>query len=163
MPAPRQLRLFGRIRRGGLDFECPGCGRVYLLRADSTRALFKEEAQMFRCTSIDCNRAYLMGLVFYNVRPGTVRERIPEDAVPTVDQAGELTKLEAARVLRGAAVSYLQQGGKRPSSPVKGAGPAGNVGPGCTCGANWRGEAHSGKLQPDCPRHGGGGGESPPD
>jgi hypothetical protein len=154
MPDPRQLRLFARLRRNGLDLECPGCGRVYLIRNDSPRVLYREETQTFRCTAQDCNRAYLLGVVFYGVRPGTVRERIPEDAVPTVEQARELTKLEEGREARNRAVSYLQQGGRRARGRIKGAGPAGNVGPGCTCPSNWRGEGHSGKVDPECPRHG---------
>lgn len=148
MPDDRPVRLFARLRRGGFDCECPGCGRVYLVRsqrittargAADARA-FDPARGLFRCTG--CGRAYLLGLNFVPVSIGS-RPAPPVDTVPTLSQAEELTIAEGeiAAEVRAKVVSQLLRGEGRKSRKWV------NRGPRCSCG-----DAGPGS-NPLCQRH----------
>lgn len=173
MPDPTYLRFFARIRRNGFDLECPGCGKVYIVRAEGRGSrsaarhnqreakLFDESTGIFQCTSIKCRRAYQLGINAHPLGLGTIlppRRRVPVDTVPTVDQARTLTSLEVRRrqevragIQSRVVLGRPRRGGKRGTKGS--AGPV-NTAPACSCPRGLGGAAVRMLRDPGCPRHG---------
>lgn len=81
-------RIFARI--SAVDFECPGCGAVHILRPVSSRKTgWNPRAGLFRC---DCGTAYAFGLLIYPV-VGAAPRQIAADWVPSARQGAALRQL----------------------------------------------------------------------
>ena len=166
---PRQVRIFARLRRAGVDLECPSCGTVYIIRggigrggtgATATTKVFDEATGIFQCTRTKCMQAYQLGVNFVAMGRGKIPDAkawrlIPHDAVPTISQGNTIRAAEGRRmaVLRAAVESRVLEAGERRKGP-KGAGKSVNTGPPCSCPETWSGEASKRQRDPGCPRHG---------
>ena len=167
---PRQVRIFARLRRAGVDLECPSCGAVYIIRGGigrggtgttATTKVFDEATGIFQCTRKACLQAYQLGVNFVALGRGTIPDAkawrmIPHDAVPTIAQGRTIKAAEARRMaeLRETVASRVLGMEERRKGP-KGAGASVNTGPPCSCPETWSGEASRRQRDPGCPRHGG--------
>ena len=170
---PPPVRLFARLRRAGFDLECPGCGKLHIVRPQTRipkaeeiggRGSYNERTCVFTCKR--CKRRYVVGLNLYplsavqwptkrNKRRAEVRA-VPRDTVPTLGQAAAIRTAEeirdqALRAIMANVVYPRWTPGMRkrlPKDPV-------NTAPACTCAGRWAtvlGEP--GDKDPGCPRHG---------
>jgi hypothetical protein len=132
-------RLFARLR--SFDFECPRCGRIYMISPKTRYTWYNPRTATFKCTA--CNLALAFGLLMYPISPGGAPNvRIPEDTVPDPRQAAALRQLQTAvhldksqarphgtgavnKMLRQPCNCQVLKGGRRithPGCPVHGAG-----------------------------------------
>lgn len=142
MPAAvaEDLPIFARLRRAGFDCECPGCGRMAIVRPGSADAkAFDDRTGRWRCR---CGRQYLIGLNFVPLAKGQPATRLPPDTLPSrrqaaVLEAAELRAMQASRLR----VARMHAGRV-------------NTGPACLCAARWGGGVPGKGRNPACPRHG---------
>lgn len=153
MPAPPPLtlegtRLFARIR--AIDFECPRCGRLAVIRSfgrlRNNTPGWDSRSGTYRCPG--CAIVVMLGTLLYPVSPGSKTKRtIPDDWIPNPRQAAEIRQLQTA--------IYLDEMHRRSSNPTL---PRNARGPACRCLDAT--STQGGTLpHPACPIHRGGPGQ----
>lgn len=84
-------RLFARLRE--LDFECPRCGKVYVITKGKYPSGWDPRSAQFTCR--ECSITIQFGVLMYPVKPGTPsNQTIAIDALPTPRQAAALRQLQ---------------------------------------------------------------------
>lgn len=86
-------RFFARLV--SFDLECPRCGTVYTVRSnsDAGRRNWDPTTARFECTTKDCGRWYVLGILAWPVTPAPhVASGPPKDQVPSPRQLGQLRK-----------------------------------------------------------------------
>lgn len=84
-------RFFARAR--SFDIECPHCGLVYQIRADTNPTIWNPRTAIFRCMHVrqgGCKRQYVIGILAWPKGTGMGAGTPPADQVPGPRQLAQL-------------------------------------------------------------------------
>lgn len=83
-------RFFARVR--SLDLECPHCGLVYLIRADTNPNTWNPRTALLTCNGRGgCGRVYVIGVLAWPKGTGAGHGTPPADQVPGPRQLAQLS------------------------------------------------------------------------